>query len=486
MDRSNRSSLWSRLQSVVFRLHQIGRQKQTDFHRWLENTRNFIHLSLLLFIPLLIALVTFLSNMVNLLPFLLFPPLASGTYTLFANPESSYASPQRFVGGMTLGAICGWIALKGTARYWYHVPPQTVDVHPGAAAFAVLLTGVLTWVLDLEVSQAFSTALLVLVVGVTQLIYVVSVFVSSTLVAGVFLIWRRYVYEERADYLYQTIHGDDHVLVPMRGETAATIASFGAQLAAPHKASKVVLLKIIHTEDIASGETLVETNGGMTTIKNEPTTPTDISSSAEKVAEELEAHADRITDRFDLPCEVVVVAGDPDDARTVVQTARDMDCDLIVTPYETANGKLSQFVRGLFASTLDVVAVRTDGQQTKWDRILVPIKYPGDVAHAMLDFADRIAGKTGHAAICHCIDSEHKRREAEEMVANLAETFERAFETRVTTAPIEEFLSANDSNYDLTIIGSSTERTVVSRVIDPPTFQELETLDCDLAIVHRG
>ncbi|ERH07384.1 MAG: hypothetical protein J07HN4v3_03024, partial [Halonotius sp. J07HN4] len=38
----------------------------------------------------------------------------------------------------------------------------------------------------------------------------------------------------------------------------------------------------------------------------------------------------------------------------------------------------------------------------------------------------------------------------------------------------------------LTIIGSSTDRTVVSRIIDAPTFKQLETIDTDVAVVHRG
>ena len=57
-----------------------------------------MHVSALVLVPVLVALVTKLSNVVGVLPFVLFPPLASGTYTLFANPEGRYASPVRFVG----------------------------------------------------------------------------------------------------------------------------------------------------------------------------------------------------------------------------------------------------------------------------------------------------------------------------------------------------------------------------------------------------
>ncbi|MFB6168278.1 MAG: HPP family protein [Haloferacaceae archaeon] len=481
------SSLLSRLRAAVVDIYPGAFQTVSEFRRWLENTRNFVHLSLFVVLPLLVALVTYLSNAVDTLPFLLFPPLASGAHTLFTRPESRDSSPRRFVGGMTTGAVCGWVALEVAARYWYHVPPQTFHGHPGAAAFGVLLTGVVTWLLDLEESQSYSTALLVLVAGVARPVYVLSVFVSSTIVAGVFLLWRREVYEHRASYLYQTSRGDDRVLVPMRGEAAENAASFGAQLARPHEACTVVLLEVVNTAGDDAGETVVGTDGVTDTCREAPAAvPADAPQPAREAAERLESRAAEITDRFDVPCEVVVAAGDHDDPRVVVETAREKNCDVVVTPYETSNGRLSRFVRGLFASAVDVVVVRTEDDRTEWGRTLVPVKRHGADAHAMLEFADRLAGETGHAAVCHCIDSESERRDAEEMVADLAETFERAFETRVTTARLEAFLSANAENYDLTIVGSSAERTVVSRVVDPPTFRQLDDLDCDLAVVNRG
>lgn len=470
------SSLRMRLRTVLDRLNRLGHRKRTEFRRWLEDTRNFIHLSLLFVLPLLIGLVTFLSNTVDLLPFLLFPPLASGGYSLFADPESKSASPRRFVGGMTAGAVCGWVALELAAGYWFQAPPEIFHVHPLAASFGVLLTMVVTWLLDFEESQAFSTALLVLVVGVTQFVYVLSIFASSALVAGVFLLWRREVYEQRADYLYQTTHGDDHVLVPMRGDTADRVASFGAQLAAPHEAGKLVLLEVTDPGAATAERAVVEVESG---------TSSNLTDVSDPIAR-LESRAAELSNRFDIPCEVVVVTGDGDDARTVERAARELNCDLIVTAYESENGKLSGFVRGLFATSLDVVAVRLEGGQPEWNRIMVPIGRPGDVANAMLDFADRLAGENGHAAACHCIESEQERHEAEEMIVNVSEAFDRTFETRVANIPIETFLSMNAEHYDLTIVGSSTERTRVSRFIDPPTFRQLDDLDCDLAIVHRG
>lgn len=479
---------WPRLTAAIGRLLQLGRREYRAFRRWLENTRNFIHLSLLLLIPLVIGLVTWLANTVELLPFLLFPPLVSGAYTLFREPESPYASPRRFVGGMTLGAICGWIAVAVSTRYWYQVSPEAYQINPGAAAFGVLLTGVLTWALDLEESQAFSTALLVLATGVTQLVYVVSVFLSASLVVVVFVVWRSTIYERRAEYLYETTHADDQVLVPMRGATADTVATFGARLAAAHDTGKIVLFRVVDDATEAPDATTVDTDGGTVVRGGGADTAglDELTGAARETAATLEATADRLRARFDIPCEVVVTTGNADASQLAVRTATETNCDLIVTPYRTADGELTDFVRRLFDSRLDVVALRTDGTQTHWRRIMLPIKYQGDIAHAMLDFAQRLAGDTSYISVCHCIDNESERRAAESMVADLAEPFERAIETRVTTSSLDDFLSANADNYDLTIIGSSTDRTVVSRIIDAPTFEQLESVDSDVAVVHRG
>ena len=492
--------LVSRLRPVFRRLLRLIRREWGDFRSWLEDTRNFIHLSLLLVVPLLIGLVTWLANAIDLLPFLLFPPLVSGAFTLFREPESQYASPRRFVGGMTMGAVCGWVALEVSARYLYQVAPETFQINPGAAAFGVLLTGIVTWALDLEESQAFSTALLVLVSGVTQFVYVLSVFASSLIVVAVFVVWRREIYEQRADYLYQTTNADDQVLVPMRGETADTVATFGAQLAAAHETGKLVLFGVV--DDVATAtDDAVDTDGGTELRRLTPTgdaaaesagddrisaDAADLPPAARETAASLESHAASLRDRFDIPCEVVVVAGEPDDARIAVEAATETNCDLVVTPYQTADGELTRFIRGLFDSTLDVVVLRSNGERTAWRRLLVPIKHYGEVAHAMLDFAERLAGETSYVSVCHSIDSEDDRRTAEAMVADLVEPFSRAIETRVTTSPLESFLSVHADNYDLTILGSSTDRTVVSRIVDAPTFEQLKELDCDIAIVHRG
>ncbi|AEN05929.1 universal stress protein [Halolamina sp.] len=483
-----------RLQAGLLAAYRRGRalerRELAEFHRWVENTNNLVHLSVLLFVPLLIAVVTLLSNTVNALPYLLFPPLASGTYMLFAQPESRYASPKRFVGGITLGALCGLVSFEMASLL---LPtPAAVAVNPAAAAGAIALTAVVTWGLDLEEASAFSSALLVLVIEVAgvepvlvqvvsgfvvainpRAAYVVSVFLSTTLVAGVFVGWRKLFYEQRAAYLYGTTRGDDHVLVPMRGETAERSAMLAARLAADHDAGKVVLL------DVLPGEVGAGVQGRLD--------PSELDSeAAERVreaAERLDAVASRLRTRVGVPCEVVVAAGDA--APTTIDTAKRTNCDLVVTPYEEEQGRLSPYVRAVLASPIDAIAHRSTGEP-RWRRVLVPVSRPGDSAHAMMDFATRLAGEWGSVSACTCINREAERRTAESRLANIVEAFDGPIETRVARAAVTEFIEQNAGAYDLVVVGSSGDRSAASRLVSPPTFERLREVDCDVAVVDRG
>ncbi|MFB6146208.1 MAG: HPP family protein [Halobacteriaceae archaeon] len=448
--------------AVLGRLQRVERREIREFRRWIQITNNLLWVSIVLVVPLVIGLLTYLSNTIDVLPFLLFPPLASGTYSLFRRPESRIATPRRFVGGLTTGAVCGWIALELTARYWYDVPPEAFTIHPGAAAFGIFLTGVATWTLDFEESQAYSTALLILVTGVTQLVYVVSVFLSSSLVAGAFVLWRRYVYERRAEYLYGTLQSDDQIIVPVRGDgDRKGLVALAGRVAGRHDAGKVVLLDVVPAEEAGA------------------------ESGGDAAVAELEALAADVESQYGVPCRVVVARSGGNDAQTALQTARDTDCNLVVVPYETEDGRLSLFLRRLFAASIDVIAVRTTVDRTDWERVLVPVRRDGDVAHAMLDFAQRLVGSDGTVTACHCISEERDRRTAETMLADLVEPFDQTFETRVARTSVEQFLAENAQNYDLTLVGASTDRSPASRFLSPPTFERLEDLDGDVAVVHR-
>lgn len=486
--------LRARYHDLSRRVRRLERREVREFRGWIEHTGNLTRLSVALFVPLLVATVTLLSNTLNeLIPFLLFPPLAAGTYTLFSDPSGRYSSPWQFVAGLTLGALSGWVALELSVIFLYQTPPPEVHVSPGSAALSVFLTAIATWAFDIDLPTAYSTALLVLVTGSSQLAYVLSVALSSSLVAVVFIIWRRQFYQQRAQYLYQSLSGDDHVLVPMRGEFPETVALFGARLAAAHDAGKVVLVDVVPDAAVANAEkkALSERSTDARLFNDEEpdretgpiTTAAD--PSVEEAARQLEKQADQIRAKLDVACEVIVaVDGTTLTSTTILETARETDCDLIATPYETEDGSPSSFVRELFRGrNIDVVALRTDGTRSQWKRVLVPIRKAGNVAHRMIDFAYRLAGTPGRVSVCTCITGESQRRSAETMLANLVEAFPGMFETRISRASIEDFLTTNAAHHDLIIIGASTDRSPASRFFSPPTFERLHDIDCDIAIV---
>jgi hypothetical protein len=496
-------ALRERLRAAAGRARQLERRELRELRHWLEKTSNLVHLSILLVVPLVIATVTALTNVVGALSFLLYPPLASGAYTLFANPEGKYASPLRFVGGLTAGAVCGLVAVEFAVRVLY--APTAGEIHAAGAALSIFLTGLVTWVLDIEEPAAFSTALLTLFVYAqidTPEFYVLSIAASSALVAAAFAGWRRLVYQQRAQYLYGSTQGDDHVLVPMRGETAEQTAMLGARLAGAHRAGKVVLLDIVDDEHVARAErSLLRKHGDAQLlgaaspgeyIDSEGRDALDSLGSMDAVSgavTTLEEQANAIETRVGVPCEVVVaVTGDVSRAQTVVQIAREANCDLIATPYETSHGTVTGYIRDLFGSDIDVIVHRSTGERTRWKRLLVPVRGTSGTAHNMLDFATRLAGKTGQVSVGTCISSSRERRRAEERLATLVETFEGNIETRVSQSSIEKFLGQHGREYDLVMLGASRDRSAASRFISPPTFERIDSdeIGTDVAIVDRS
>lgn len=478
--------LWTRYYALRQRVYRFERREIRDFRRWLEHTTNLIHLSVLLFVPLLIAIVTWLSGVADGLSFLLFPPLASGTHMLFSDPQGQYASPQKFVGGLTLGALCGWAALTFSALFIYNVPPNEFQVAPASAALGVLLTGVATWALDLEEPAAFSTALLVLVTSTTKLEYVITVALSSGIVAVVFIAWRELFYDHRAEHLYRSVKGNDQILVPMRGADTETTATFAAKLAAAHTAGKVVLLDTVEEAMLREADQntdrdteSVERDGGPTPLVFERRVP-------DAVLDRLHEFEARIEAEIEVPCEIVVAVETNTPARTVLKTARETNCDLIVTAYEEGEDGLSPYVRQVFRGDIDAIVFRSVHGTTHWKRILVPVRVAGGIAHSMLDFARRLAGTEGWVSVCSCIAREGERRTAERTLADLVETVRCPCETHVARAAIEDYLSERAAEYDLIIMGASTDRSAASRLLSPPTFSRLRDIDCDVAVVHKG
>ncbi|ELZ55312.1 MULTISPECIES: universal stress protein [unclassified Haloferax] len=462
----------ARVGALRARIRRIERREMVAFGRWMENTNNLLHLSILLIIPVLIAVVTLISNSVSTLSFLLFPPLASGSYTLFSDPEGRYASPVKFVVALTVGALCGLVAVGFTG--WAYGPTGTALVHPSAAALAIFLAGATTWALDVEAPSAFSTALLTLVTGnVNPEEYVVSIFFASVVIAIAFTIWREQFYERRAEYLYGTVRGDDHVLVPMRGETATQTAFFAARLAAAHSAGKVVLLDVLPATPADESDATPDT-----------TADGELDADADASVERLESCAHNLRTQLGVPVEIAVARGDPLTATT--EAAANTNSDLVVTPYEEDRGLLSDYIRGLFGGSYDTVAFRSTGETYRWRRVLVLVARPGDAAHAMIDFATRLAGKTGSVSVTTCISSEVERRPAESKLANLVETADGNIETRVARSEVTAFIASNAASYDLVVLGSSGDRSPASRFIAPPTFERIREIDCDVAVFDRG
>lgn len=486
------------------RARRIERREFAELRQWAEDTTNLLHLTTLLLVPVLIAVVTQITNLTDL-SFLLFPPLASGAYTLFADPRGKYSSPRTFVAGLVAGALAGWAALELSLLGVGDVSGGAIS--PLSAGLSIMLCGGLTWLADVEEPVAFSTALLVLVsargdavlvAGVAvdpAAAYVVGVGFSGGLVASAFAVWRTRFYEERARYLYGTTQADDHVLVTMRGETSEATAFFGARLAAAHDAGKVVLLDVVDDAELAAAERAVLAERDAPTLEDRPdsagaSSDGDVEAAitdraAATAAERLERHAADVRERFDVPCEVVVAA-DGDPTRVAVETARATNSDLLVAPYEADDGLPSPFTRGIFNAPLDAVAFRSTTGVDSWRRVLVLVARPGDSAHAMIDFAERLAGEAGGVSVCTCIDAEADRRRAETKLANLVETAAGPVETRVARSTVEAFLDANAAAYDVVLMGSSGDRSAASRLVSPPTFERVRDVQCDVAVVDHG
>lgn len=528
----------------VRRINRLNRRGLRDFRRWIEQTSNLLHLSVLLFVPVLVVVVTTLANTVESLSFLLFPPLAAGTYTLFANPESKYASPTRFVTGLTVGALCGWVAMElgaisaGGSVGGFLSPTGSRGVNAVAAGTAVFLTGATTWALDVEEAPAFSTALLGLLVPDGEaLAFVASVIVGSTIVAAVFTVWRTHFYEQRAQLLYESTDGGDHIIVPMSGENPDETAMLAGRLAAAHEAGKVVLLDFVSDDAIertkrtllndrsshrpsvtdggrdfdanaTDGESVHTDNSpGQTNTEDDPAADSPMDSpaadqgagddtdkkSATAIAERrvtaeaaarLERRAAVIESEIDVPVQTVVATGGSMAAMTR-KVAHDTDCDLIAASYEERHGGLAPEVLELFECEMDVFVHRSANGQTEWSDALVPVRRAGDLAHSMLDFGSRLAGETGQLSIASCVGTERERRRAEEMLANLAETVDRAVETRVSMTTIETFLERNADHFDIVVMGASMDRSGMSRFVTPPTFERIDGLDTDMILVDR-
>ncbi len=441
----------------VKQLQETLQQRRVAAGLWLQRTTTLVRLSVLVFVPLTIGVVTWLSNISDAVAFLLFPPLAAGTYTLFSNPAN--ASPRTFVLGTTAGAGCGWIAVVIETQLTMGTGGP---VSPAGAAFSVLLAGIVTWLVRIDEPGTYSTSLLVLVTGTNELIYILEVAASGLVMTGVFLLYRRRIYQRHTQYLYRTLHGSKTVLVPLWGVSPAdgtppahrivddigqAVAHFGAQITAA-SGTRLVLLAAENPE----------TDG--------------------QAVDQVTEVAQRLEQQYDITCEIVVVST-TDYIRSIKTVARDTGSDLIVTAFDPATpGPLES----LFETGSDVVGLDTTAETRRWRRALVGIRSVEEINGVGVDIATRVAD---NVRVAHSVDEGEQRHEIQQRLKRLATAIDSTITTQVTSIAPTEYFTTAATDYDLLVLGAGTDRTAVSRAITPPLFYQLQTA-CDIAVVHEA
>ncbi len=297
---------------------------------------------------------------------------------------------------------------------------------------------------------------------------------SSVLVATGFVLYRERIYERRGEYLYRTVRSDDAVLVPLWEESAEPIAHFAARIAGAHDAGKVVLVGAAESPRAAT--TTVESTGSVAADDGPiDGRATGVDATVETV-DRLERVASALRSGYDVDVEVAVIQP-IDRARDALAVASDTGCDLIAAPYDPADPTA---LEALFQGGTDVIGLHSKSDRTAWDDALVGIRSQNGTGRASIDFATRVATRV---SLCHAVADPDGRRAAERMLDTMADAFTSPTETRVTTRPIVEFLDDATAEYDLIVVGASTDRSTVSRAVTPPTYRGIDP-KCDLAVVH--
>lgn len=141
-------------------------------------------------VALLLGGVTALANTVDGLPYLLFPPLAAATYSLFTRNDP-WGFPWDVPVALTVGAASGWLAILVVSTV-YHIPQGPFTVSPYVVVLTVLVAGVVLHALSIELPPAFAVGLLLPFAGVPPAVYTVNVALASTLVAAAYVAWQRW------------------------------------------------------------------------------------------------------------------------------------------------------------------------------------------------------------------------------------------------------------------------------------------------------
>ena len=421
--------------------HRLLERVEYSVRARLSDSTTLIRLSVLVVVPLIVAVVTWLSNVSDLVAFLLFPPLAAGTYSLIINPRD--ASPRTFVAGITAGALCGWGAVVITDS----VAGGTGGgfVSPTGAALSVLLAGLASWAFHLEEPAAFSTALLVLVTGTSEAIYVAGMLASTLIVAAGFLLYRDRVYTPGVEYLYHTLDVAHSVVVPVTEPAGATRAHFAAQLAVDSESTGRIVLVGTASEDAQAG-----------------------------AIEELGA---TLEGTYGIDTELVVTSTEPTAAETTT-VAQDTASDLVVAPFDpTAPESFLPFLR----APTDVIGLKTTPNRRSWDRILVGISGREQTDRTLVEVADRIGSEL---SLYHYTKPGEQRQARERLLGDLIDSVTATADTRIGSTPPEEFFPRAAAGYDLLAVGASMDRRALSRAVVPPRFYTVDA-DCDIAVINR-
>ncbi|MFC7167003.1 hypothetical protein [Halospeciosus flavus] len=136
--------------------------------------------------------ITALANAGSSLSYLLFPPLAAAAYRLFTRPDHlADGLPWDFPVGLTVGALSGWAAQVAVGSVDPSVPTGPLHADPRVVVLTVLFAGGTLYVLDIEIPPAFAVGLLLPFASAPPEAYVLNVAVASSVVAGLYVAWRR-------------------------------------------------------------------------------------------------------------------------------------------------------------------------------------------------------------------------------------------------------------------------------------------------------
>lgn len=402
--------------------------------RWLSDTSNLTHFSVLVFAPFLVIVLIELGVLSHI-SYLLFPPLAAATFTLFFEPEDIYSELHRVTVGLWIGAFVGWLMF------------ELIGFGGVSAGLAIFFTGIVTWLTGTEHPSAFSTSILAVVLRTDSFVYVVAVIVSTSFVAAVFYLWKTRFFERRSSILYESTWSDDRILVPVDTEAGPELG-LPARIAGAHENGQLVLVQSV--ED-----------------------------ASEEAADRLEELAAGIREEHDLRVEVAVVQSDRPLHADLLEVVDRYDCDSVFLSWQR---RQDIDLQPLFDHRVDVMLLCADGPVERVHDVLVPVPEDRRLSHVLVDIGLRVT--EGTVCISAMIGSEDDRRPTEQRVLDIIDGFDGSFETRVanTGGSVVDLICRESTEYDLVVMGQRPAGQVPSDQV-----RELaDRLDRPLLVIETG